>query len=214
MGWRIRVKKCIVCFQEYLIGKHEEKVVPKASDLKKGMVVEINALPHSVKQVECKSPSSRGAVTLYKIRFTNLKTGQKLDESCKGEDFFKEADCVRTQVQYSYLNDDSYTFMDMEDYSQYILNRDELEDQVSYLTEGLEGITALLVDGNILGIELPQSVSLQIVDTAPGIKGATATGRTKPATLSTGLEVQVPEYLENEEVIKINTTNGKFISRA
>jgi len=188
--------------------------VPKASDLKRGVIVEINGMPHSVKQVECKSPSSRGAVTLYKIRFTNLKTGQKLDESYKGEDFLKEADCVRTQVQYSYLDGDSYTFMDMEDYSQYVLNRDEIENQVDYLTEGLEGITALLVDGNILGIELPQSVSLQIIDTAPGIKGATATGRTKPATLSTGLEVQVPEYLENEETIKVNTTNGKFISRA
>ena len=163
--------------------------MPKASDLKRGVIVEINGMPHSVKQVECKSPSSRGAVTLYKIRFTNLKTGQKLDESYKGEDFLKEADCVRTQVQYSYLDGDSYTFMDMEDYSQYILNRDEIEDQVGYLTEGLEGITALLVDGNILGIELPQSVSLQIIDTAPGIKGASATGRTKSATLFTGLEV-------------------------
>ncbi len=188
--------------------------MPKASDLKRGVIVEINGWPHAVKQVECKSPSSRGAATLYKIRFTNLKTGQKLDESYKGEDFLKEADCVRTQVQYSYLDGDSYTFMDMEDYSQYTLNRDELEGQVDYLTEGLEGITALLVDGSILGIELPQSISLKIVDTAPGIKGATATGRTKPATLSTGLSIQVPEYLENDEIIKVNTSNGKFISRA
>ena len=102
----------------------------------------------------------------------------------------------------------------MDDYSQYALNASDLEDQLGYLTEGLEGIKALLVDGEILGIELPQSVSLTITDTAPGIKGATATGRTKPATLSTGLEVQVPEYLENGEVIKINTSDGKFISRA
>ena len=199
---------------DYLFMKHEETTVPKASDLKRGVSVEINGLPHAVKQVECKSPSSRGAATLYKIRFTNLKTGQKLDESYKGEDFLKEADCVRTQVQYSYLDGDSYTFMDMEDFSQYTLNSDDLEGQVGYLTEGLEGITALLVDGSILGIELPQSVSLKIVDTAPGIKGATATGRTKPATLSTGLEVQVPEYLENDQIIKVNTSNGKFISRA
>jgi len=189
-------------------------VVPKASDLKRGVIVEINGWPHAVKQVECKSPSSRGAATLYKIRFTNLKTGQKLDESYKGEDFLKEADCVRVQVQYSYLDGDNYTFMDMEDYSQYGLNSGDLESQMGYLTEGLEGITALLVDGNILGIELPQSVGLKIVDTTPAVKGATATGRTKAATLSTGLEVQVPEYLEIDEIIKVNTSNGKFISRA
>ncbi len=188
--------------------------MPKASDLKRGVVVDINDTPHAVKKVEAKSPSSRGAATLYKIRFTNLKTGQKLDESYKGDDFLKDIDCVRVAVQYSYMDGDSYVFMNMEDYSQYSLNAAELEEQQGYLTEGLEGIKALLVDGEILGIELPQSVSLKIMDTAPGIKGATATGRTKPATLSTGLEVQVPEYLENEEIIKINTNDGKFISRA
>ncbi|MBA1333581.1 elongation factor P, partial [Candidatus Endoriftia persephone str. Guaymas] len=109
---------------------------------------------------------------------------------------------------------ETFIFMDLEDYSQHGLNPEELEGQAGYLYEGLEDITALLVDGKLLGIELPQSVTLEIVDTAPGIKGATATGRTKPATLSTGLEVQVPEYLEPGERIKVNTTAGKFISRA
>ncbi len=188
--------------------------MPKACDLKRGMVVEINGMPHAVKQVEAKSPSSRGASTLYKVRFNNLQTGQKLDESYKGDDFLKDADCLRTQVQYSYKDGDIYIFMNMEDYSQYSLNEDELDDQLGYLTEGLEGIVALLVDGNIMGIELPQMVNLDIVDTAPGIKGATATGRTKPAVLSTGIEVQVPEYLEAGETIKINTSTGKFVSRA
>ncbi len=188
--------------------------MPKASDLKRGVIVDINDVPHAVKKVEAKSPSSRGAVTLYKIRFTNLKTGRKLDESYKGDDFLKNIDCVRAPVQYSYMDGESYVFMNMEDYSQYSLNPDEIEDQKDYLTESLEGITALLVDGEVLGIELPSTVSLQITETAPGIKGATASSRTKPATLSTGLVVQVPEYLENEEVIKINTANGKFISRA
>jgi len=188
--------------------------VPKASELKRGMVVEINDMPYAVKQVESKSPSSRGAATLYKIRFTNLKTGQKLDESFKGEDFLKQADCLRAQVQFSYVDGDSYTFMNMEDYSQYSLNRNELEGQIEYLSEGLEGISALLMDGEILGIELPQSVVLTVVDTTPATKGATATGRTKPATLNSGLEIQVPEYLGNEEKIKVNTSNGKFISRA
>jgi len=188
--------------------------VPNACDLKRGGIVEINGAPHLVRQVEAKSPSSRGAATLYKIRFTNLKTGQKLDESFKGDDFLKDIDCVRTQVQYSYLDGDLYTFMDVEDYSQYSLNGDDIEEMVPYLTEGLEGILALLVDGEILGIELPQSVVLTVTETSPSIKGASATGRTKTAMLSTGLEIQVPEYLANEEQVKVNTTTGKFISRA
>ncbi len=188
--------------------------MPKASDLKRGMIVEINGLPHAVKKLEAKSPSSRGAATLYKVRFNNLQSGQKLDESYKGDDFLKEADCVRRQVQYSYLDGDFYTFMDREDFSQYSLSGDALEAQAGYLTEGLEGITALLMEGEILGIELPQSVSLTIVETAPAIKGATATGRTKPAQLATGLEIQVPEYLSIGEVVKVHTATGKFISRA
>ncbi|MDH5370291.1 MAG: elongation factor P-like protein YeiP, partial [Gammaproteobacteria bacterium] len=169
--------------------------------------------PHAVKQVDAKSPSSRGASTLYKVRFTNLKTGQKLDESYKGDDMLKDADCIRVQVQFSYVDGDAYTFMNMEDYSQYTLNREEIEDSINYLTEGLDGIFALLMDDAILGIELPQSVVLKISETAPGIKGATASGRTKPAILSTGLEVQVPEYLESGQDIKVNTTNAKFMSR-
>ncbi len=189
------------------------KLVPKASELKKGVIVEINGAPHIVKQVEAKSPSSRGAATLYKVRFTNLQTKQKFDQSYKGDDVLKEADCARVPVQYSYQDGDSYTFMNMEDYSQYEMNGEELEGLTPYLVEGLEGITALLVDGALLGIELPQSVVLEVTETAPGIKGATATGRTKPALLSTGLEVQVPEYLEPGEMVKVNTLTGKFMSR-
>nr|WP_218650063.1 elongation factor P-like protein YeiP [endosymbiont of Lamellibrachia barhami] len=190
------------------------KQVPKACDLKRGVIVEINGMPHSVKQVEAKSPSSRGAATLYKIRFINLQTGQKLDESFKGDDFLKDIDCLRRQVQFSYMDGEIFTFMDLEDYSQYGLNSEDLGGQTGFLAEGLDGITALLVDGAIIGIELPQSVALTIMETTPGIKGSTATGRTKPAMLNTGVEIQVPEYLENGEVVKVNTTTGKFISRA
>jgi len=188
--------------------------VAKASDLKRGMVVEINSIPHVVKHVDAKSPSSRGASTLYKIRFTNLKTGQKLDESLKGDDFLKDTDLVRAKVQFSYVDGEHYIFMNMEDYTQYNLGREELDDQVDYLTEGLEGIVALLIDDLIFGIELPSSVILAIVETAPCIKGASASSRTKTARLSTGVEVQVPEYLETDELIKVNTETGKYMARA
>jgi len=192
----------------------EDILVAKAGDLKRGMVVEINGIPHAVKNVDVKSPSSRGASTLYKIRFTNLKTGQKLDESLKGDDFFKDADLVRAKVQFSYIDGDSYIFMNSEDYTQYNLSREDLEDQIGFLTEGLEGIVALLVDDAPMAIELPSSVQLEIIETAPALKGATASGRTKTARLTTGIEIQVPEYLEPGEVVKVNTETGKFMSRA
>ena len=187
--------------------------MPKANELKRGMVIEINGIPHAVKQVDAKSPSSRGATTLYKIRFKNLQTGQKLDESFKSDDLLKEADFIRVPVQYSYKDGDNYIFMNTEDYSQYEMNINDIEDQLGYITEGLEGMTALIMDGVLLSIELPQSVDMEIIETAPGIKGATATNRNKPATLSTGIEVQIPEYLEVGDNIKVNTGTGKFMSR-
>lgn len=186
----------------------------KAADLKRGMVVEINGAPHIVKTIDVKTPSSRGATTLYKIRFNNVKTGQKLDESLKGDDFFKDVDLVRAKVQFSYIDGENYVFMNSEDYSQYALSQEALDDQIDFLTEGLEGIVALLVDDEILGIELPAAVVLEVIETPPAIKGATASSRTKTARLSTGAEIQVPEYLETGELIKVNTETGKFMSRA
>ena len=188
--------------------------MPKASELKRGDVVQIDGVPHVVKHLEAKSPSARGAATLYKVRFDNLVTGQKRDESLKGDDFMAEADCERVQVLFSYIDGDLYVFMNTEDYSQYMLSKETLEGQLEYLSDGLDGITALLVEGNIVAIDLPQSVILEIVETAPAIKGASASARSKPATLATGLIVQVPEYIEQGEQVKVNTTNAKFMARA
>jgi len=188
--------------------------MPKTSDLKRGMVIEMDDEAYSVKEIEVRNPSSRGASTLYKIRFNHLKTKQKRDETLKGDDFFKEADCERKQVQFSYQETDSFTFMDLENYEQYSINAEDIEGAQHYLVEGLEGIVGILLDGHLVAIELPAAVAMTITETAPGIKGATASARTKPAILSTGLEVQVPEYIEQGEVIKINTGTNKFMSRA
>ncbi len=187
--------------------------MPKAGDLKRGMIIDIDGTPHVVKTIESKSPSSRGASTLYKIRYNNLKTSQKRDESYKSDDMLKEADCQRIKVQFSYIDGDSYVFMDSEDFSQHILSKEDIADQAGFITDGMEEITAMLMDDVILGIELPASVSLEIIETAPKIKGASATNRTKTAQLTTGIEIQVPEYLETGEIIKINTSTGKFMSR-
>jgi len=188
--------------------------MPKASDLKRGMVVEVNDEPYSVREIEVRNPSSRGASTLYKVRFNHLKTKQKLDETLKGDDFLKEVDCEKKLVQFSYKDDDGYTFMSLEDYEQYTINEEDIIDEKPYLVEGLEGVIAVLLDGILVAIELPAAVTMAIIDTAPGIKGASATARTKPASFATGLEIQVPEYIEPGEVIKVNTVSGKFMSRA
>lgn len=186
----------------------------RASEIKRGDVVEIDGAPHTAREIDVRSPSSRGATTLYKIRFTNLLTQRKYDASLKGDDVLDEADVQKTQLQYSYDEDEALVFMDTEDYAQYPLGRQQLDGQLAFISEGLEGITGLIVDGALVAIELPQSVVLDIVDTAPAIKGASASARTKPATLTTGHVVQVPEYMANGERVKVNTGDGKFMSRA
>ena len=188
--------------------------MPRASELKKGEVVDIGGSPHIVKSLEAKSPSSRGASTLYKIRFSNLLTGQKRDESLKGDEILTSADCQKVLLQFSYIDGDQYVFMDSEDYSQYSLPSEKLEDYLGYIHEGLGGISGLLVQGELAAIDLPQSVVLKIIDTTPAIKGASANTRTKPARLETDLVVQVPEYIGAGEVIKVNTANGRFMGRS
>lgn len=187
--------------------------MPRINELKKGSVVEINGMPHIVKTYDVRNPSSRGASTMYKVRFNNLKTGQKVDETFKGEDVVKEVDTSKVSVMFSYIDGNDYVFMNSEDYSQYLLNSDELEEEKKFITEGLTGITALLLDDQILTVELPTNVDLEIIETNPGTK-STGAGRTKAATLSTGYEIQVPEFIEPNEVVKVSTLTGKFMSRA
>lgn len=188
--------------------------MPKANELKPGSAIEINGEPYIVKKIDVRNPTSRGATTLYKIRFAHMKTKQKLDETYKSDDMLKTADCSRIPVQYSYQDGDTYHFMNTETYEQYSLSAEDVEEQIDYLSEGLEGIVMLLMDDAALGIELPASIALQIVETPPAMKGSSATSRTKPAKLTTGLEIQVPEYIESGEIVKVNTETGKFMSRA
>jgi elongation factor P len=188
--------------------------MPRASDVKRGDVVEVGGTPHTVVEIDVRSPSARGASTLYKMRMNNLLTGQKLVETFKGDDFIAEADVQNVGLQYSYDEGDAIVFMDTEDYAQYPYARSDLTRESAFLTEGLDGITGLVVDDRLVGIRLPQSVVLEVVDTSPTMKGATANARTKPATLTTGHVVQVPEYVAIGEAVKINTTDGKFMSRA
>ena len=119
--------------------------------------------------------------------------------------------CIRDS--YSYFDGDMYVFMDDEDFTQYSFNANDLEGQTGYLSEGLSDVLVMLIDGAEAGIQLPVSVDLEILETAPALKGGSVTKRTKPATLAGGLEVQIPEYLAQGEVIKVNTESGEYMSR-
>lgn len=185
----------------------------KASNLQKGNVVRINGQPYQVRHIETQTPSARGANTLYKVRYAALVTGQKLEQTYKGADALEEMELERRPVSFLYNDPRSYTFMDQENYEQYALASESLESQAPWLVEGMEGITALLLNGQVIAIELPASVDLAITETAPVVKGATATNRNKPAVLTNGQTVMVPEYLENGEVVRVNTETGKYMSR-
>lgn len=186
----------------------------KANELKKGLVFQFGGQNIIVKHVQVQAPSSRSGNTLYKVRGQDLAGGQKFERSFKGEEVVEPVDIMRRAVQLLYRDADGCTFMDGESYEQYTVAEDAVADELAFLSDGLEGVTALITDGRLLAIELPASVVLEIEDTAPAMKAASSSARTKPATLSTGLVVQVPEYLTPGEKIKINTESRDFISRA
>lgn len=188
--------------------------MPRASEVKRGGIIRHKERVCAVRRIEIRAPSSRGSNTLYKMKLQDVQTRQNFDETFKGEDMLGDVDFVRRQASYSYFDGELYVFMDDEDYSQYSFNDSDLEGQLEYLSEGLGGILVTVIDGTAAGIQLPTSVDLEIVETAPMLKGGTATKRNKRASLAGGLEVQVPEYLKQGEVIKINTETGEFMSRA
>lgn len=186
----------------------------RANELKKGHAVIIDGNTYIVKEVQVKSPSSRSGNTLYKVSYRNVVTKQKFEQTYRGEDVLQEVEFTRRPIQLLYRETESCTFMDKESYEQHTIDNDAIDAELPYLAEGLDGVYALIADNALLGIELPATVEMDIVECAPGIKGASASARTKPATLTTGLVVQVPEYLSPGERIKINTATGEFMSRA
>jgi elongation factor P len=186
----------------------------KASEFKRGTIVSLNDQPHVVEDLQVQTPSARGGASLYKVRLRNLVSKQKQDQTLRGEDEIPSVDVQRREVQYSYSQESTCVFMDLEDYSEYSLNESDLDHEMKFLAEGLEGITALLSEGRILAIELPDVVELEVIDCEPSARGATAAARTKPATLSTGLVVHVPEYMEPHELVRVDTRTSKYLSRA
>lgn len=186
----------------------------KANEIKKGLVINQDSKKILIKNIIVQSPSSRSGSTLYKVSGTDISSGQKFERRFKGEEVIAPVDVSRRAAQLLFHDNDSYTFMDSESYEQYTLAADALEDETAFLYDGLEGLSALICEGELLGIELPSTMSLLIVECAPAMKAASSSARTKPATLATGLVVQVPEYLTPGETIKINTETREYMSRA
>ena len=188
--------------------------MPKASEIKKNNTVVFDGKTCIVRDIERSVPQGRAGGSIYRMRMYDVVTGAKYDETFKDSDTLDMADLIRRPAMFSYIDGEEYVFMDKEDYTPYHLNKESIENEALFINEETDGIQVVIVSEVPVALDLPMSVELEVVETDPSIKGASATSRTKPATLSTGLVVQVPEYSSTGEWIKVNTEERKFQSRA
>jgi elongation factor P len=185
-----------------------------AKEIKPGAVVNYNSLPHIIESMTVQSPSARGGATIYKFRARNLISKQKTDISLKGTDGLDDADFNKREVTFMYADNETAHFLDGGDYNQYAVPRADVATELQYITEDLQGMLALIYNGECVGIQLPTAVDLKITQCDPAVKGNSATSRTKSATLETGLIIQVPEYLKEGELIRVDTRSAEFLARA
>jgi len=183
------------------------------SDFKKGLVIQMDGSPCVILDVHYQSPSARGASTMVKTKYRNLLTSQVLEKTFRSGDKVDEADFERHKGQFLYADGDRGIFMDLETYEQFEMDAEAFAMISPYLLEGTE-MTLGLFQGRMVSADPPKSVELIVTETAPVLKNATATAQTKEAVLETGLRIQVPPYLETGEKIKVDTIEGRFLSRA
>jgi elongation factor P len=186
----------------------------KASDVKKGTVIEHEGTVYQVRDLERSAPTARGGNVTFRFTLYSIPGGRKLDLSLRADDDLKEMELTRRAANYSYKDGDAFVFLDAEDYTPYTLGPDVVGDSAAYIVESVEGYYVQLIDDQPVALQIPTSVALTIVDTAPELKGASATKRTKPAKLDTGIEIQVPEYIRTGERVWVNTMTGEFSGRA
>ena len=186
----------------------------KAAEIKRGLAVEHDGKTWQVRAVDKSAPTARGGNTTYRFALYGIPGGQRLDLTLRADDELREVELLRRQANYSYQDADGYVFMDAGDYTQYVLGTDLLGDAAGYISEGLEGCYVQLIDDVPVGLQLPPSVALRVVETAPELKGASATRRPKPARLETGIEIQVPDYIGIGERVLVSTSTGEFAGRA
>ncbi len=185
----------------------------KASETKKGNVIEHNGTIYQVRDIERSTPQGRGGNLKIRLILYSVPGGTKLDLNLGGDDDLREVELSRRQANFSYKDGDAFVFLDAEDYTPYQLDADVVGDAAGYISEGLEDCYVQIIDDAPVGLQLPSSVVLTVEETAPELKGGTATKRPKPARLNTGIEIQVPEYIASGEKIWVNTLTGEFSGR-
>ena len=186
----------------------------KASEVKKGNVVEHNGTVYQVRDIERSAAQGRSGNVTFRFIMYSVPGGNKFYLSLRSEDELREMELVRREASFSYKDGEAFVFLDKEDYTPYQLDADVIGEAAGYITDGLEGCYVQIIEDAPVAVQLPPSVVLEVVDTPPELKGGTATKRPKPARLSTGIEIQVPEYIGNGEKIWVSTVTGEFAGRA
>ncbi|HZD44706.1 MAG TPA: elongation factor P [Acidobacteriaceae bacterium] len=182
-----------------------------ATQMRPGMIIKHNNELHAVFSVEHRTPGNLRAFIQAKLR--NLRTGAMFEHRFRSPDPIERVIVDEISMDFLYSDGDDYYFMNTENYEQTHLKRDTLGDSVEYLIPNLQ-IRVSFFDGVAVGIELPGTVEMTVVQTEPGLKSATASSVTKPATLETGLVVQVPPFINEGEKIRVDTAEGAYLSRA
>ena len=179
--------------------------------MKKGMLVKIENDLFRVLELQHVTPGNlRGFV---RVKFRNIRSGNLSDQKLRSEDTVERATLDEMEMQYLYQDGDSFYFMDTTSYEQIHITAEALGESVSYLKPEMT-IKVEFYGTEPVGIELPPAVDLKVTDTAPGIKGATASNQIKPATTETGLVVNVPPFINTGDTIRVNTETGEYLSRA
>jgi elongation factor P len=185
-----------------------------ANELKKKMLIEIEGQPYNVLDVFFATPTARGASTMVRTRLKNLLNGAVQEKSFRTSEKFAEPDVELASVSFLYNDGDGFHFMDQATYEQFTISDEGVGDDRYYLKEGLI-LEIFKYNGRAVSMQLPQYVELAIASTEPGLRGDTAAGgATKVAKLETGLEVRVPLFMKDGEVVRVNTQNGEVAGRA
>ncbi|WP_226535132.1 elongation factor P [Fictibacillus halophilus] len=181
------------------------------NDFKTGLTIEVDGGIWQVLEFQHVKPGKGAAFVRSKLR--NLRTGGIQEKTFRGGEKVSKAHIENRKMQYLYASGDTHTFMDNESYEQIELPSSQIEYELKYLLENMT-VHIMIYQGETIGVELPNTVELVVAETEPGIKGDTASGGTKPATLETGLIVQVPFFVNQGDKLVIDTRNGAYVSRA
>jgi elongation factor P len=180
------------------------------SDFRRGLKIEFKGEPYVIVEFLHVKPGKGGAFIRTKIK--NMITGRVLDETFRPQDKVGRPDLEEKNMQYLYKDRDGFHFMDNDTYEQVMLSEDQVSEYTDFLQENLN-IGILYFNGEPIGLELPLTVELAVTETEPGVKGDTASGGSKPATLETGLVVNVPFFINEGDVLKIDTRTGAYMER-